>query len=159
MPGSRPTGTTISGVTLVEQVRADVNQAMKAAERERAAALRVVLSELQKAAKEGGSDELAVLRRERKRRLEAAQQFRDAGRAELAEKEESEAELIECYLPAELGDDELDALVSEAIAQTGASGPKDMGGVMKSVMARAEGRADGKRVSARVRAALEAAGA
>ena len=69
-------------MTLAEQVRADVNQAMKTAQRDRAAALRVVLSELQKAAKEGSGDELAVLRRERKRRLEAAQQFRDAGRGE-----------------------------------------------------------------------------
>jgi uncharacterized protein YqeY len=100
-----------------------------------------------------------VLRRERKRRLEAAQQFRDAGRAELAEKEESEAELIQHYLPAELPDAELDALVEDAISETGASGPQDMGQVMKAVMARVEGRAEGKRVSGRVRAALEAAGA
>jgi len=146
-------------VTLVEQVRADVNQAMKAAQRDRAAALRVVLSELQKAAKEGGTDELAVLRRERKRRLEAAEQYRDAGRSELADKEESEAELIQGYLPAELDDAELDPLISEAITETGAGGPSDMGAVMKAVMARVDGRADGKRVSARVRQALEAAGA
>jgi uncharacterized protein YqeY len=146
-------------VTLVEQVRADVNQAMKAAQRDRAAALRLVLSELQKAAKEGGGDELAVLRRERKRRLEAAQQFRDAGRAELADQEESEAELIEAYLPAELDDAELDALISQAVTDTGASGPQDMGQVMKAVMAQVAGRADGKRVSARVRQALEAASA
>jgi uncharacterized protein YqeY len=146
-------------VTLVEQVRADVNQALKSAQRDRAAALRLVLSELQKAAKEGGSDELAVLRRERKRRLEAAQQFRDAGRGELADKEESEAVLIEAYLPAELDDAELDALVSQAVSSTGASAPQDMGLVMKTVMAQVEGRADGKRVSARVRQALEAASA
>ena len=146
-------------MTLVEQVRADVNQALKSAQRDRAAALRVVLSELQKAAKEGGSDELAVLRRERKRRLEAAQQFRDAGRGELADKEESEAVLIEGYLPAELEDTQLDALISQAITSTGASAPQDMGLVMKTVMAQVEGRADGKRVSARVRQALEAASA
>jgi uncharacterized protein YqeY len=132
---------------------------MKAAERERVGALRMVLSELQKAAKEGGADEVAVLRRERKRRLEAAEQFRSAGRAELAEKEESEAELIEQYLPAELDDAELGAMVTAAIAQTGASDPKDMGQVMKAVMAQAAGRADGKRVSARVREALEKASA
>jgi uncharacterized protein YqeY len=146
-------------VTLAEQVRADVNQAMKTAQRDRAAALRVVLSELQKAAKEGSGDELAVLRRERKRRLEAAQQFRDAGRGELADKEESEAELIQAYLPAELDDAELDALISQAIADTGAAGSQDMGQVMKAAMAQVAGRADGKRVSARVRQALEAAGA
>ncbi len=136
-----------------------MTSAMKAAEKERAGALRLVLSELQKAAKDGGSDELAVLRRERKRRLEAAEQFRDGGRPELADQEESEAELIGNYLPAELDDAALDALVAEAIAQTGASEPKDMGAVMKAVMARAGGRADGKRVSQRVREALEAASA
>ena len=128
--------------------------AMKAGERERVGALRLVLSELQKAVKDGQDDELAVLRRERKRRLEAASQFRDGGRPELADQEESEAELIETYLPAELGDTELDALVAAAIAETGASGPRDMGQVMKAVMAKAGGRADGKRTSARVREAL-----
>jgi uncharacterized protein YqeY len=119
----------------------------------------MVLSELQKAAKENGGDELAVLRRERKRRLEAADQFRAAGRPELADKEQSEAELIQGYLPAELDDAELDALVAEAIEQTGATSPKDMGQVMKTVMAKVQGRADGKRVSARVQEALEAPGA
>ena len=132
--------------------------AMKAGERERLTALRLVLSELQKAAKEGGDDELAVLRRERKRRLEAASQFRDAGRPELAEHEEREAELITTYLPAELSDEELDAVVAAAVSETGASEPLDMGAVMKVVMARTGGRADGKRASALVRAALTTAG-
>src|SRR5437763_12349247 len=100
---------------------------MKAGERERAGALRMVVSELQKAAKEGDADEVTVLRRERKRRLEAAEQFRAAGRSELAEKEEAEAGLIEPYLPAELGEPELQALVGAAIVATGAAGPKDMG--------------------------------
>jgi uncharacterized protein YqeY len=127
---------------------------MKAQEKERVGALRLVLSELQKAAKEGSDDELAVLRRERKRRLEAASQFRDGGRPELADQEEAEAELISGYMPAELGDEELDAIVAAAIAETGASSPKDMGQVMKVVMAKSEGRADGKRASARVREAL-----
>ncbi len=95
------------------------------------------------------------LRRERKRRLEAAEQFRDGGRPELAEREEAEARIIEGYLPAELDDAELDAIVQAAIAETGASDPKDMGQVMKAVMAKAGGRADGKRASARVREALE----
>ena len=144
---------------MIDQVRADMTAAMKAAERERASALRMVLSELQRAAKDDGGDELAVLRRERKRRLEAAEQFRLGGRPELADKEESEAELIQAYLPAELGDSELDALVAEAIARTGASGPRDMGQVMKAVMAQVQGRADGKRVSARVREGLEATSA
>jgi uncharacterized protein YqeY len=143
-------------VSITDQVRTDMNGAMKARETERVGALRMVLSELQKAAKEGGTDELAVLRRERKRRLEAAEQFRQGGRPELAEREESEAELIASYLPAELDDSELDAIVNAAIAETGASSPRDMGAVMKAVMAKAQGRADGKRASARVREALEA---
>ena len=141
-------------MTVLDQVRTDMTTAMKAGEKERVGALRLVLSELQKAAKEGGDDELAVLRRERKRRLEAAVQFRDGGRPELADQEESEARLIEAYLPAELGDTELDAIVAGAIAETGASGPRDMGAVMKVVMAKSGGRADGKRASARVREAL-----
>jgi uncharacterized protein YqeY len=130
--------------------------AMKAGEKQRVGALRLVLSELQKAAKEGGGDELAVLRRERKRRLEAAVQFRDGGRPELAEQEESEAKIIETYLPAELGDAELDAIVAAAIEETGATEPRDMGKVMKAVMARSGGRADGRRASERVREALSA---
>jgi uncharacterized protein len=141
-------------VTVTERVRSDMTSAMKAGEKQRVGALRLVLSELQKAAKDGGDDELAVLRRERKRRLEAATQFRDGGRPELAEQEESEAKVIENYLPAELDDAELDSIVVAAIAETGATEPKDMGQVMKVVMARTEGRADGKRASARVREAL-----
>jgi uncharacterized protein len=141
-------------VTVAEQVRADITSAMKAHEKERVGALRLVLSELQKAAKEGSHDELAVLRRERKRRLEAASQFRDGGRPELADQEEAEAELIAAYMPAELSDEDLDAIVAAAVAETGASSPKDMGQVMKVVMSKSEGRADGKRASARVREAL-----
>jgi uncharacterized protein len=143
-------------VTVTEQVRTDMTSAMKAGEKQRVGALRLVLSELQKAAKKGDGDELAVLRRERKRRLEAASQFRDGGRPELAAQEESEARIIEGYLPAELDDSELDAIVTAAIAETGAGEPKDMGRVMKVVMTKARGRADGKRASARVRAALSA---
>jgi uncharacterized protein YqeY len=152
--GTWPPRSILPRVSVLEQVRADINTAVKASERERATALRMVLSELQKAAKEGGDDELAVLRRERKRRLEAAEQFREAGRVELADKEQSEAELITTYLPSELPDAEIDAIISDAIAQTGATEAKDMGQVMKIVMAAAGGRADGKRVSARVRDAL-----
>jgi uncharacterized protein YqeY len=146
-------------VSIIEQVRGDITVAMKAGEKERVGALRLVLSELQKAAKEGSGDELAVLRRERKRRLDAAVQFRDGGRPELAEREESEAALIEGYLPSELDDAALDEIVAAVIAQTGASSPRDMGPVMKEVMARAGGRADGRRASARVREALLRGGA
>ncbi|HEX4280064.1 MAG TPA: GatB/YqeY domain-containing protein [Solirubrobacteraceae bacterium] len=143
-------------MSFIDQVRTDMTSAMKAGDRERVGALRLVLSELQKDAKDGGTDELAVLRRERKRRLEAAEQFRDAGRTELAEGEEAEARIIEGYLPTELDDAELDAIVQSAIAETGARDPKDMGQVMKAVMAKAGGRADGKRASARVREVLSA---
>jgi hypothetical protein len=141
-------------MVIVEEIKADLQGAMRAGEKEKVGALRLVLSELQKAAKEGGDDELAVLRRERKRRLEAASQFRDGGRPELADQEEAEAELIAGYMPAELSDEDLDAIVTAAIAETGASSPKDMGQVMKVVMAKSQGRADGKRASARVREAL-----
>jgi hypothetical protein len=143
-------------MTVIDQVRTDITGAMKAGQKQRVGALRLVLSELQKAAKEGDGDELAVLRRERKRRLDAAGQFRDGGRPELADQEESEAKLIEAYLPAELDDAELEAIVKAAIAETGASSPKDMGLVMKAVMAKTGGRADGRRASAVVREALGA---
>src|SRR6201988_3887904 len=105
----------LDGVSVAEQVRTDMTSAMKAGERDLAGALRLVLSELQKAAKEGGADELAVLRRERKRRLEAARAYRDAGREDLAGGEEAEGELIGAYLPAELSEQELAAIVEQAV--------------------------------------------
>jgi uncharacterized protein len=142
--------------SIADQVKSDLTTAMKAGEKERVGALRLVLSELQKSAKEGGDDEQAVLRRERKRRLDAAGQFRDAGRTELAAGEQAEAELIAGYLPAELSDDELRALVAEAVQATGAESPRDMGRVMGAVMPRVAGRADGRRVQGRVREALGA---
>jgi hypothetical protein len=127
---------------------------MKAGEKDRVGALRLVLAELQKAEKEGSSDELAVLRRERKRRHESASAFRDGGRPELADAEEAEARMIADYLPAELSDDELRAIVADAVAETGAASPKDMGQVMKAAMPKVAGRADGKRVSALAQEAL-----
>jgi uncharacterized protein YqeY len=141
-------------MSIADSVKQDLTTAMKAGEKDKVGALRLVLSELQKAAKEGNDDELAILRRERKRRLESATAFREAGRAELAEGEEGEAAVIQGYLPAELGDDELKRIVADAIAETGASSPKDIGGVMKAAMEKTGGRADGKRVSALAREAL-----
>jgi hypothetical protein len=141
-------------VQIAEQIRADVNSAMKAGDRDRAAALRLVLSELQKDAKEGKGDELAVLRRERKRRRESESAYRDAGREDLATTEAYEADAIEAYLPAELSDEELDALVATAIRETGAESPRDMGRAIQHVMSAAGGRADGKRVSGKVKEAL-----
>src|SRR3954447_26499770 len=107
-------------MAIADTVKQDLAVAMKAGEKDRVGALRLVLSELQKAEKAGDSDELAVLRRERKRRLEAAAAFRDAGRDELVAGEEAEAEIIAAYLPAELSDEELRSIVANAIAETGA---------------------------------------
>jgi uncharacterized protein len=145
---------TIEEVSLSDSVKQDLTAAMKAGDKARVGALRLVLSELQKDAKEGPGDEVAVLRRERKRRLESARAFRDGGRDELADAEESEAAVIQDYLPAELGDEELQAIVAQAVTETGASTPKDLGAVMKVAMERVAGRADGKRVSAAAREAL-----
>ena len=143
-------------MSLADTVKGDVTAAMKAGDKDRVGALRLVLSELQKAEKAGEGDELAVLRRERKRRLESASAFRDAGREELAGPEEAEAQMIEAYLPAELSDDELRSLVAAAVSRSGASSPTDMGQAMKAAMAEVAGRADGKRVSAIVGETLRA---
>ena len=142
---------------LLDQVKQDVTAALKAGDRERANALRLITNDLQKAHKEAAgsdADEVAVLQRERKRRLEAAEAYRDGGRQDLAESEQREADLIEGYLPAQLSDDELHALVGDVVAETGAASPKEMGRVMSMVMPRVQGRADGKRVSAVVREKL-----
>ncbi len=138
-----------------EQIDADLKDAMRAGEKQKVGALRLVVSELQKAAKEGNDDEVAVLRRERKRRTEAASAFRGGGREELAGGEEAEAELIASYLPAELSDEELQGIVTQAVSESGAAGPKDIGIAMRQAMAVVDGRADGKRVSGMVRTALQ----
>jgi uncharacterized protein YqeY len=96
-----------------------------------------------------------VLRRERKRRVEAAKAYREGGREDLAAGEEAEGELIGGYLPAELSHAELAAIVAEAVRDSGAQTPKDMGQAMKAAMAVVDGRADGKRVSGLVRASLQ----
>ena len=140
---------------LTDQVKQDLTTAMKAGEKERVEALRLVLSELQKSVKEGSDDELAVLRRERKRRLEAATAYREAGRDDLAGGEQAEAELIGGYLPAELSDEDLQEIVERAVRESGAQSVKDMGQAMKQAMAAVDGRADGKRVSGLVRASLQ----
>lgn len=124
---------------------------MKAGERVRVGALRLIADALQKDLKEGGDDEVAVLRRERKRRVEAAEAYRDGGNEERAAGEDAEAELISTYLPAELSDEELGAIADEAVAESGASGMQDMGKAMGVAMGKVGGRADGKRVSAAIR--------
>jgi uncharacterized protein YqeY len=143
--------------TVTDRVKTDLAAARKAGERKRVGTLSLVLSELQKAAKDGGGDELAVLRRERKRRHEAARAFRDGDRPELADTEEAEAALIEVYLPAELSDSELQEIVVSAVAQSGATTARDIGKVMPIVMGQVAGRADGRRVSQQVKEALSQA--
>ena len=141
-------------MSLIEQVRSDTNTALKAGDRERVHALRLIVDELQKAAKETAATTTAVLQRERKRRLEAAEAYRDGGREDLAESEEREAEIIEAYMPEQISDDELRAIVGDVVAESGASSPQEMGKVMSVVMPQVKGRADGKRVSAVVKEML-----
>jgi uncharacterized protein YqeY len=143
-------------VSILEKVQEDVRNAMKAGEREKVTALRLVVDALQQDQKLGDGDETAVLQKERKKRLEAAEAFRDAGRGEQADGEQTEAELIEAYLPEQLSDEELGEMVAEAIAETGAGDQSQMGQVMSAVMPKVSGRADGKRVSQVVRERLGA---
>jgi len=143
-------------VSVLEQVQADVRTAMKAGDRERAGALRMIVDALQKEAKLGDGDEVAVLQRERKKRIEAAEAYAEGDRAEQAEAERMEAELIAAYLPQQLSDEELGELVDAAVAESGASEQKQMGQVMSALMPKVGGRADGKRVSAAVRERLGA---
>jgi uncharacterized protein YqeY len=140
--------------SILERVQADTRTAMKAGERERVQTLRMITNSLQQDAKQGGDDAVAVLQRERKKRVEAAEAYADAGRAEQAEAERSEAEVITGYLPEQIDDAELTALVDVAIEQTGAESQRDMGKVIGVVMGQVKGRADGKRVSGAVRERL-----
>lgn len=140
--------------SILERVQADTREAMKAGQRDRVQTLRMVASSLQQDAKEGEGDAIAVLQRERKRRVEAAEAFADAERAEQADAERAEAELIDAYLPEQVTDEELGSIVAEAIDRTGASSVKDMGKVIGMVMGQVKGRADGKRVSTAVRERL-----
>jgi uncharacterized protein len=152
---------TLVAAPITERVQADMAAAAKARDQSRLSALRLILDALNKAAKDArdGFDEeaeLAVLRRERKRRSEAAEAFRNGGRPDQAEAEEAEAALIEAYLPAEISDAELEAIVDGALADTGAASPKEIGKVMAAAMPKVAGRADGKRVNELVRGKLGA---
>ncbi len=143
-----------------ERVRDDATAALKAGDKQRRAALSTIVSALKKERIDSGkvpseADELTVLKRERKRRAEALEVYLQAGRNDLAERERYEEALLASYLPEELGDDELDALVQEAIAATGAVTARDMGKVMAWLKPKVAGRADGKRLSDLVRAMLE----
>jgi uncharacterized protein YqeY len=146
---------------VIEQVKSDLTAAMKAGDRRRVDALRLALSALQKAEKSvpagefSEADAEAVLRRERKQRLEAAESYRAAGRDDRAAAELADVPVIEAYLPAALSDDELAALVDDAVKETGAQSIRDMGRVMGLVTARGEGRVDGAAAAALVRARLD----
>jgi uncharacterized protein YqeY len=141
-------------MSLLNQVQDDVKAAMKAGERERVRALRMIADALQKAEKDNGGDPVETLQRERKRRLEAAEAYRDGGRTDAAEAEEREAEIITSYMPEQLSDEELNAIIGDALAESGASSPQELGKVMALVMPHVKGRADGKRVSAAVKEML-----
>lgn len=148
---------------LKERLHADLNTAMKARDEITTATLRMALTAVTteevagKAARRLSDDEvLKVLGREAKKRREAAEAFDAAQRPELADRERAEGEVLDRYLPAQLADDELGELVATAVAEAGATGPRDMGAVMKLVQPRVAGRADGKRVSDEVRRRLGA---
>jgi len=146
-----------------ERIEGDLRQAMKARDRQRTSALRMLLSALRNRAVADGlgpqgslDDEVVteVISSELKRRREAAGAYRDGGREEQAAGEEAEATVYEAYLPAQLTDDELGSIVDEAIDEAGADSVKQMGQVMKLVMGRVRGRADGAKVSGLVRERL-----
>ncbi len=143
---------------MIARIESDLKEARLARDTQRVGALSMLLAALKDAEKSaGGLDEqtaIQVLTREKKRRVEAAESFREGGREEDAVKEEAEAAMIDGYLPEQLGADELAALVAAAIAEVGATEPKDLGAVMKVLSPRTAGRADGKAVSTAVREAL-----
>jgi len=141
-------------MAVLNQVQDDVTSALKAGDRERVHALRLIADALQKAEKDDGGDAVEVLQRERKRRLEAAEAYADAGRGDAADAEQREADIIASYLPEQISDEELHAIVGDAVAESGASSPQEMGKVMGLVMPHVKGRADGKRVSAAVKEML-----
>lgn len=147
--------------TLAERLQSDLTAAMKARDQIRISTLRMAIAAVKEAAVAGSSAKAlddaeveAVLRTQVKRRDEAAEAFRSGGRDEQAAKELAEREVLAAYLPAELGEDELAAIVEEVVAEGGFDDPSQMGAAMKAVMAAVEGRADGKTVSALVKARL-----
>ena len=146
-------------MTLIADIEAALTEAMRARDGERTGALRLVLSSLRSAEKELGrslsdQEELQILQRERKRRAEAAEAFRAGDREEQATKEERELEVIEEFMPDPLDEDELERIVDDAIAETGATSIRDLGRVMADVMPQVSGRADGSAVSRLVREKL-----
>ncbi|MHB8160048.1 MAG: GatB/YqeY domain-containing protein [Thermoleophilia bacterium] len=148
-------------MSITEQMKKDVVVALKAHDKERVSALRMILSQLQMGAKEaaagfGEEQELKILATEKKKRLQAAEGFRAGGREEGAAREEAEAGMIDTYLPRAMSDDDLAKLVDDVVEATGALDIKDMGKVMSRLMPLLAGRADGNVASAMVKERLTA---
>jgi hypothetical protein len=146
-------------VSLIGRLEDDLREAMLARENERRDALRLILSSLRSAEKDlqrelSDDEELQVLQRERKRRIEAAEAFREGGREQQAEKEDAELAILEEYMPEPLSEEDLERIVDDAIAENGATSMRDMGRVMADVMPQIAGRADGSFVSQLVREKL-----
>ena len=144
---------------LITRIEGELKDARLAREDDRRDALTLILSSLRSAEKElqrplSEDEELQVLQRERKRRIEAAEAFRAGGREEQADKEDFELEVLEEFMPEPLADDELDEIVDDVIAEVGATSLRDIGRVMADVMPRVSGRADGSAVSQIVREKL-----
>ncbi len=139
-------------MSLTEQLQADMKSAMREGDAHRRDTLRMAIATVQNAAKDKRADltdeeALAVLTKQVKTRRESIESYTDAGRDDLAAKEQAEIDVLQPYLPAQLGEAEVRALVLESIAATGASSPRDMGRVMSTLMPKVKGRADGKLVS------------
>ena len=146
-------------MTLIDELKEDLDEAVRERDEDLRDAIRLILNALQMAEKElqrplTQDEELQVLQRERKRRVEAAEAFRAAGREEQAEDEEYELEVLEDYMPDPLSDDELEDIVDDVIAEVGATSMRDFGRVMADVMPQIAGRADGSAVSQLVREKL-----
>jgi hypothetical protein len=146
-------------MSLIARIEEELKAAMRARDQERTDALRLTLASLRSAEKEvqrplKEDEELHVLQRERKRRAEAAEAFRGGGREEQAAKEERELEIIQEFMPEPVGEDELERIIDDAIAETGATSLRDLGRVMADVMPQVAGRADGSVVSQLVREKL-----
>jgi uncharacterized protein YqeY len=146
-------------VTLIEELEDEVKEAMRAGDAERRDALRLIVSSLKSAEKDllrplTEDEELQVLQRERKKRVEAAEAFRSGGREEQAKREEAELAILEEFMPEPLSEEELEQIVDDAIAENKATSMRDMGRVMADVMPQIAGRADGSAVSQLVREKL-----
>ena len=146
-------------MSLIEEIDDEIKDAMKARDGERRDALRLILDALQKSEKElqrplSDEEELQVMQRERKRRIEAADAFRAGGREEQAAAEERELEILEEFMPEPLSEDEIEEIVDDVIAEVGATSMADLGRVMADVMPQIAGRADGSQVSQIVREKL-----